>query len=582
MKLSVKLLALCAGFASLVSVTACSDSFRVEGASDTVISRSALSGENGTVEVSGMSNGSLTVSYTSNPLYYARLFVSEGNGAGIVLANRDMNYSNGKYTYTLSHGTFVNGAKIYVCVLINDGTEKCVPKGVLASSTSWASVIYGNDSSSGGISSSDITSGGVYTIVNKGSGKSLDNDGWSKDQGTNIIQWDLGSNQSNQQWKIESTGDGYYSVSNIYSGFVLDVNDWSVNNGGNVQQYGYNRQANQQWRIEKLDDGTYRFLNRNSNLALDVSGGSLDNGANVQQWEWNGTNAQRWIVSSAGSASGGTGSDGSGSGSSNSGYIMEGASDGKSVGGNGFSYVAYDNNFDTLVWSDEFEGNSLKSENWVYDTGAGGWGNSELETYTAGNNVKVANGVLDIEARADLTSARLKSAGKKQFQYGRIEARLKCSQGTGAWPAFWMLGNGSWPYCGEIDIMEHANYDGFVYETCHWNGNGSDPSSGYNHAWYGLTTNNNWYNNISNLDVSQWHTYSIEWTSTLIKFFVDNTQVMEIAIGSSAGPGLDAFNKPFYLLLNFAMGGQFTRIYNASAFNALPWHMYVDYVRVYQ
>lgn len=578
MKLSAKIFAFAAGLASLVAVCSCSNPLNFSGTETAEVSRSLVSGSNGSVDVSGMSNSSITFTYSSSQISYARLFVSEGNGSGLVLANRDMNYSNGKYTYTFSHPTFSNGAKIYFCVLANNGGERCVPQGNLASATSWASVTYGSSSSSsGGSSAQGITSGTIYSIVNKGSGKSLDNDGWSTSQGTNIIQWTLGNNQANQQWKIESAGDGFYKITNIHSGFVLDVDNWSTASGGNVQQYGYNNQANQQWKIEKLDDGTYRILNRNSNLALDVSGGSADNGANIQQWSWNGTNAQRWVLTASGSSSGSGSTGGSGSGS-----LMAGATDGRSVTGSQLSYVAYDNNFDTIVWSDEFEGNSLKSENWVYDTGAGGWGNQELQTYTAGNNVKVGNGVMDIEARSDLTSTRIKSAGKKQFQYGRIEARIKCSQGTGSWPAFWMLGNGSWPYCGEIDIMEHANSDGFVYETCHWNGNGSNTGSGYNHAWYGLTTNNNWYNNISNLDITQWHTYSINWTSSMIKFYVDNIQVMEIAIGASAGNGLDAFNKPFYLLFNFAMGGQFTGIYNAAAFSGMPWHMYVDYVRVYQ
>jgi beta-glucanase (GH16 family) len=226
----------------------------------------------------------------------------------------------------------------------------------------------------------------------------------------------------------------------------------------------------------------------------------------------------------------------------------------------------------------------LKSENWVYDTGAGGWGNSELQTYTNGGNVSVSGGAMKIEARSDLTSTRIKSAGRKTFKYGKIESRIKCSQGVGSWPAFWMLGTGAnyqWPYCGEIDIMEHANYDNFVYQTCHWNSNGSNTWTPYAHAYWGQTSNNNYWNVISNLDVSQWHTYGIEWTSSIIKFFVDGIQVMACDIGN-ASIGTDAFNNEFYFIYNFAMGGQFTGIYDRNQFSNMPWAMYVDYVRVYQ
>lgn len=280
----------------------------------------------------------------------------------------------------------------------------------------------------------------------------------------------------------------------------------------------------------------------------------------------------------SGNTSGSTATDGS-----ENNTVTAGATNGTSMTGTSLTYTASDTTWDTLVWSDEFEGTGLKAANWVYETGAGGWGNSELETYTSGGNATVAGGVLDICAKGDLTSTRIKSAGLKTFKYGRIESRLKCDQGVGSWPAFWMLGTSSsqWPYQGEIDIMEHANSDAFTYQTCHWNSSGTSTSTNYNHASYGGTTNNNYYNKIDSMDISEWHTYAIEWTSSVITFFVDHTKVMEIGIGGSDN-GLDTFNYPFYIIYNFAMGGQFTGIYNKSAFTNLPWHMYVDYVRVYQ
>ncbi|HAH61320.1 MAG TPA: hypothetical protein DCL73_04405 [Treponema sp.] len=275
-----------------------------------------------------------------------------------------------------------------------------------------------------------------------------------------------------------------------------------------------------------------------------------------------------------------SGSD-SGDGSEND-TVTDGATDGTSVTGSDLSYVASDTTWDTIVWSDEFEGTALKTANWTYDTGAGGWGNSELETYTT-SNAAVHGGVLDITADSSLNSSRIKSSGLKTFQYGKIVARIKCSQGTGSWPAFWMLGtsSSSWPYQGEIDIMEHANSDTFTYQTCHWNSNGKSTSTTYSHASWGQTTNDNYWNDISSMDVTEWHTYAIEWTSSLIEFYVDDTKVMAMDIGSSSS-GTDTFNYPFYIIFNFAMGGQFPNVYSSSSFTGVPWHMYVDYVRVYQ
>src|SRR5262245_10929857 len=137
-----------------------------------------------------------------------------------------------------------------------------------------------------------------------------------------------------------------------------------------------------------------------------------------------------------------------------------------------------------LVWSDEFGGSTLDTKNWVFDLGAGGWGNKELQTYTSNaENVSVRNGELVIKAvenQGKYTSTRLKTLGKQSWQYGKIAARMRLPYGQGIWPAFWMLGANigsiSWPKCGEIDIMEMIgggeNRDDTSYGTLHW-GNAS-------------------------------------------------------------------------------------------------------------
>jgi beta-glucanase (GH16 family) len=237
----------------------------------------------------------------------------------------------------------------------------------------------------------------------------------------------------------------------------------------------------------------------------------------------------------------------------------------------------------TLAWSDEFNGTSLNLSNWVYETGtgAGGWGNNELEYYTnRTDNVSVSGGNLIITARrenyngAGYTSGRIKTQGLKTFKYGKIEARIKLPSGQGLWPAFWMLGAEGmpikWPECGEIDIMEHVNSDPDVVGTAHWDNNG--------HASWGCTTRDNYWNNFS-VDVTQFHVYAVEWSATAIKWYVDGTQYMECDITNGKG-GTEEFQKNFFILLNLAVGGNWPG--NPDNATPFPSSMYVDYVRVYQ
>ena len=220
------------------------------------------------------------------------------------------------------------------------------------------------------------------------------------------------------------------------------------------------------------------------------------------------------------------------------------------------------------VWSDEFT--TGISSNWQFENGGGGWGNNEKQYYQAAN-ATVVNGELQITARKQsvggypYTSARLKTQNLKQFTYGKIEARIKRPIGQGLWPAFWMLGANintvSWPACGEIDVMEYVNTDNRVYGTVHWDNNG--------HAQYG--------GNVATTDA--YHIYSIEWTPSYIRWFVDGAKYHEINIANNAG-GTEEFQRPFFLLLNLAVAGDWPG--QAVDESKLPATMFVDYVRVYQ
>lgn len=223
-----------------------------------------------------------------------------------------------------------------------------------------------------------------------------------------------------------------------------------------------------------------------------------------------------------------------------------------------------------LIWSDEFNGSI--GPNWVFETGAGGWGNHELQYYRR-ENATIENGALVITAKredfggAAYTSARMKTQGLKTFKFGRMEARMKLPAFLGAWPAFWMLGANlpqvGWPASGEIDVMEHINDEQKVYGTIHWLDNNNQ------HAQYS--------GNLATT-VTDWHVYAVEWDTNAIRWYVDGTKYHEANIANGIN-GTDEFQKDFFLLLNFAVGGDWPGVNVNTA--ALPAKMYVDYVRVY-
>lgn len=230
----------------------------------------------------------------------------------------------------------------------------------------------------------------------------------------------------------------------------------------------------------------------------------------------------------------------------------------------------------TLVWSDEFNGNSIDKNKWTLETGTGewGWGNNEQQYYTnRSKNASVHDGALHITALKEdyngskYTSARLKTEGKFYFKYGHVEARLALPSGKGIWPAFWTLGQdiGSvgWPRCGEIDIMEAINDENKVYGTTHWDNNG--------HVNYG--------NSSSTFDITKYHVYRLDWDDQYIRMSVDGKQYNEIYIGGNAG-STDELHKQQFLLLNVAVGGNWPgfNIDNGQFLQTMK----VDYVRVYQ
>ena len=222
-----------------------------------------------------------------------------------------------------------------------------------------------------------------------------------------------------------------------------------------------------------------------------------------------------------------------------------------------------------LVWSDEFDSTAINTNVWQFETGGSGWGNNEQEFYQK-NNAGIEDGNLVIMAKKETvgnngyTSSRMTTQSKKEFTYGKIEARIKMPVGQGLWPAFWMLGANintiSWPACGETDIMEHINADSIIYGTIHWDNNG--------HVQDGGNTTSS---------PSGYHVYSVEWDAYSINWLIDSVRYHTSNI---TGSGADEFHLPFFILFNLAVGGNWPG--QVVDDNLFPAKMYVDYVRVYQ
>lgn len=242
----------------------------------------------------------------------------------------------------------------------------------------------------------------------------------------------------------------------------------------------------------------------------------------------------------------------------------------------------------TLAWSDEFNapnGSAPDPLKWVLETGGGGWGNQELEYYTARpQNAVQRDGNLVITAlkekytdadgvTRDYTSARLKTQGKFAQAYGRFEARIKIPRGQGIWPAFWMLGEDidkiGWPDCGEIDIMENIGKEpSTVHGTIHGPGYSGDKGIG---DPFSLPAGHRF--------ADDFHIYAVEWAPEAIRFYVDDHLYATRTPAELTKGTKWVYNHPFFLLLNVAVGGSWPG--NPNATSAYPQTMLVDYVRVY-
>lgn len=271
------------------------------------------------------------------------------------------------------------------------------------------------------------------------------------------------------------------------------------------------------------------------------------------------------------------------------------------------------------VWVDEFDGATIDRSKWTPEESCWGGGNNERQCYTdRPENIRVENGILHLHAQEEAytgprfpdgmagapggeqtqtyTSGKVRTRGLASWRYGRASARMKLPEGQGTWPAFWMMSAedfyGTWPLSGEIDIMEAINL-GTPCEDCP--GGVERRTSGALHFGSAIPNNTYLYLDTTHDEAvgpsDEWRVYAVEWAEDAIQWFVNDELFLRIesdAWFTAAAQGQDRphapFDRPFYLMLNLAVGGNLAENKNGRGFDpaAFPASLLIDWVKVEQ
>ncbi len=234
----------------------------------------------------------------------------------------------------------------------------------------------------------------------------------------------------------------------------------------------------------------------------------------------------------------------------------------------------------SLVWEENFNSGSVPDTNkWWYETGAGGWGNHEIQNYvacTTPTGEKMAyleDGKLNIKcAKISGTVYSIRMNTNDSWTYGWFEARLKLPTGKGTWPAFWMMPKNytAWPDDGEIDIMEEVGVNpNYVSSSIH--------CKAYYHSIGTQKTKERYLAGAQD----DFHIYALEWTEDYIRTYVDGEKLFEFDNDGTGNKDTWPFNAPFYLKLNLAWGGDWGG-WDGVDESCLPATYQIDYVRVFQ
>lgn len=241
-----------------------------------------------------------------------------------------------------------------------------------------------------------------------------------------------------------------------------------------------------------------------------------------------------------------------------------------------------------LVWADEFDGEKLNPENWNRQVEEAGRFNKEWQRYTdSEENAFIEDGKLVIQAihvgdehaPNQYTSARLNTAHKQFWKYGKIVSRMKLPRGNGIWPAFWTLGNNIdenggdtlWPWCGEIDVWEmYGSIDnGEVKANFHY-ADENDQHDQMGEVEFNLPAGEEFHDDF--------HIFELEWTEEEFIWSIDGQEYHRQSIAHEKYQ--EAFHHEHFILLNIAVGGGYAGKPDDST--GFPQRMVIDWVRVYQ
>ena len=232
-----------------------------------------------------------------------------------------------------------------------------------------------------------------------------------------------------------------------------------------------------------------------------------------------------------------------------------------------------------VIWQDDFENPVLDTTKWTkIPPNNADWGNymtSDPACYHLENGMLYLKGIVNPDTLTDprpYLTGGIYTKGKFAFQYGKIEihAKLECAQG--AWPAMWMLAEqkkyGRYPRNGEIDIMEHLNFDNIIYQTTH--------------SYYTLELGqkrNPMHHGTIKIDVDQFNTFGLEWYPDKLVFSLNGKETFKYPRVKGVDPSQWPYDQPFYLLIDQQLGGSWVGNVDPKD---LPVSMIIDWVKVYQ
>lgn len=232
-----------------------------------------------------------------------------------------------------------------------------------------------------------------------------------------------------------------------------------------------------------------------------------------------------------------------------------------------------------LVWSDEFPGTKLDGSKWTLcERGTPEWQDTMSDDPRL---LKVSNGVLHLRGivndgkRNDPSpylTAGVTSNGKFAFRHGNVQIRARFKSAQGAWPALWMLGaEAGWPACGEIDLMEHLNFESKVYQTVH-----------SEYTIHIDKTNSPKKGGTATIDRDGWNIYGCVWDENQIVFTVNGQPTHTYPRVPEKGAEQWPFDQSFYFILSMQIGGSWVNGSGPTNPDDYPAGMEVDWVRVYQ